>query len=821
MVLKKCNINIAKENFKRFIVILFVFTFLNAQESDPGINFEGKEFSQLKYTWKAQWITHPTASTLDYGVFYFRREFNIELKPKKFKIYVSADNRYRLFVNGIDVAFGPSIGDLEHYRYETIDIAKYLMEGNNIIAAEVVNFGEFRRGAQQTFMTAFILQSDKENDIAINTGDKKWKVTKNNAYNYIPFNSDSLRGYYVAGPGEIVDINKYPHGWEKIKFDDSLWQTPRLAMGDAVGRGFLYGSTWYLVPRTIPFMESKEKRFDKIVRTSNCKKKQSFLQGKGKIRIPKNTKSSILVDNKVHTVGYPELFFSKGKDSKIKITYSEALVFNEAYTKEYVSGNLVFKDVKGNRDITEGKKIFGIYDIIYPDGLVNRLFRPLWMKTFRYIQIDVETGNEELILNDFKYEFSAYPFHEIASFQSDNKLLSKIWEVAWRTVRNGAGEMYQDSPYYEQLQYIGDTRLEALTSIYVSGDDRLMRKAIKVFDDSRMPSGLTQSRYPSYINQVIPPYSLFWISMLHDYYMYRNDPEFIKQFLPGMRTVLQWFEDKIDSQYMLTNLNWWNFTDWVSQFPNGIPPGADDGYSANISLQLVYAMDKAVELFEYFDWNYDAEKYSKLSQKIKMAVKTNSFSESRGLFAETPDQKIFSQHTNIMAILSDAIDKKNQKEIMTKIINDKDVIKTSIYFKFYFFRALQKVGMGNEYFNQLTPWKNMIDQGLTTFAETDINPRSDCHAWSATPCFDMLHLVAGIYPTKSGFEEIMIKPNFGSLKKINAQMPHPNGIIKVDLKRIGDKINGNITLPENLSGKFIWNNMEIKLESGVQKVVME
>ena len=57
--------------------------------------------------------------------------------------------------------------------------------------------------------------------------------------------------------------------------------------------------------------------------------------------------------------------------------------------------------------------------------------------------------------------------------------------TAWLTIRNSSEEDYFD-PYYEQLQYIGDTRIEALISIYVSGDDRLMRKAIRQFDDSRI-----------------------------------------------------------------------------------------------------------------------------------------------------------------------------------------------------------------------------------------------------------------------------------------------------------------------------------------------
>jgi alpha-L-rhamnosidase len=70
-------------------------------------------------------------------------------------------------------------------------------------------------------------------------------------------------------------------------------------------------------------------------------------------------------------------------------------------------------------------------------------------------------------------------------------------------------------------------------SYYVSGDDRLAKNAIEQFHQSITYDGLTYSRYPSELPQFIPNYSLVWVTMVHDYFMYRNDPEFVKTFLPG------------------------------------------------------------------------------------------------------------------------------------------------------------------------------------------------------------------------------------------------------------------------------------------------
>ena len=792
----------------------------SAQESNVLQNADGKNFSKLKHTWAAKWITHPTESTLDYGVFFFRRTFTLENKPEKYLIYVSAYNRYRLYVNGQKASSGPARGYLLHWRYETVDIAPYLQKGENIIAAEVVNFGEYRHGEQHTNQTAFILQSDSTNKTIINTGDPYWKVTKNHAYSFIPITSDSVGGYYAAGPCDRIHGTEYPWGWKELSFDDSRWLHPKTARTEAaVGRNFLFGSAWFLVPRNIPPMEEKVVRIPGIIRSEGIPADNGFLTGDKGLVVPPNTRASLLLDQSHLTMGFPELVTNGGKGSKIKITYAEALFERVAPDNLQTSDHFNAELRKGNRNEFEGKEIMGYYDLIYPEGGNNRLYTTLWYRTFRFVQLDIETAGEALSLDDFYSIFWAYPFEENGSFESDDPLLSDIWDVAWRTQRLNSTETFADCPYYEQLQYIGDTRIQALITYCVSGDDRLARNAIEQFDHSRIPEGLTLSRYPSYIFQVIPTYSLLWIAMIHDYYMFRDDMDFISQFRPGIISVMEWFEKRIDETGLLGNLEWWNFTDWAPEFRNGVPPGAEYGYSANISLQYVYALKFSAELFDAMDEEELAGKYTEMAENMIAAVNMQCYDESRGLFAETPEKKVFSQHTNIFAILTDAIPENEQQGLMRKILDEEDLIQCTVYFRFYLFRALQKVGMADAYLDHLGPWKIMLDLGLTTFAEREFDMRSDCHAWSASPCFDLLHTVAGIQPAEPGFKSVLIEPSPGELKYIKAEMPHPSGIIKMDIKRVGASgITGNIELPDGLTGTFIWGENQLKLTGGKQNI---
>ena len=179
---------------------------------------------------------------------------------------------------------------------------------------------------------------------------------------------------------------------------------------------------------------------------------------------------------------------------------------------------------------------------------------------------------EERRLDGLQAWFTAYPFEFKATLAGDIPQLDELWTTGWRTARLCAHETYIDAPYWEQLQYVGDTRIQALISYVMTGDGRLARQAIKALDDSRTPEGLTQSRYPSAVPQFIPPFSLLWVSMLHDYWMYVDDEVLVKETLPHTRTVLDWFAGHQRPDGLLGRMRWWEFADWTATYRFGVPP---------------------------------------------------------------------------------------------------------------------------------------------------------------------------------------------------------------------------------------------------------
>jgi hypothetical protein len=347
-----------------------------------------------------------------------------------------------------------------------------------------------------------------------------------------------------------------------------------------------------------------------------------------------------------------------------------------------------------------------------------------------------------------------------------------------------------------------------------------MRNAIEQIDQSRIPEGLTMSRYPSELPQFIPPFSLLWVSIVHDYWMYRRDDAFIQQFLPGISQVLGWFERRVNKDSMIEILPYWNFVDHSYPVEKIVEEGSKS-LAAN-GLSFAYSLRQAAQLFAHYGKTHEAMQYNQLADKLTKAAYEQCYDGQKKLIADTPDKKSFSQQVNILAVLTDAIEPSMQADVVQRVVKDTSLIQSTIYFQFYHFQAMKKAGLSDLYLANLQPWRNMVKDGLTTFAETEKNTRSDCHAWSASPNYDLLATVCGIEPASPGFKTVKITPGLGNLTFVKSRMPHPDGEIILDLKRTGKNgISGNVSLPASLKGKFVWHGKEIDLKGGNQKINVE
>jgi len=788
--MKKCYIVLA---ILVYFSIEIDFLFAQSETNKPFVSLP----SQLDNPFFAEWIK--PSRDADAGVFYFRKSFTLNSKTSDFLIHISADNKYKLYVNDSLIARGPAVGDLQAWNYESINLAPFLHIGKNIIAVQVVNMGKVKAARQISQTTALIIQGNSLTEKIINT-DKSWKVVKDSGYFFMKMKSELVGGGYIAGGTDSIISNKLFQNWTGVQYNDSSWKHPiELGKGNHFGLNTWLGTPWFLKKSDLPPLQQEKQRFAHLLSAKGVYVDKNIENGKFQTLIPANSHVELLLDNEVLTIGYPRLYVSGGKNSKIKIQYQEAM-FDSL-------GN------KTNRNLWQNRIMKGYYDVFIPDG-DSRLFEPTSTRTFRYIKLSIDTEDEALKINDFYNIFTAYPFQLTASFSSNNKLLSDIWNTSWRTSRLCASDTYMDCPYYEQLQYIGDTRLQALTSLYMTNDDKLVRNAIQQFYNSMQPMGLTRSSYPCGGVQIIPPFSLIYINMINDFYKLRNDSDFVKQFVPGMKFILEWFISKIDKNGMLGPLPYWNFVDGGTQFINGSPPGISEGGSAQMTILLAHTIDNAVEIFEHYGLSCDVVRYKTISESLKENTLRLCFDDKKQLIAETPFKELFSQHTNSMAILSDMFDSKLTKSIAGKIISDTSLVQTTMYFDFYVFQALKKAELGGEIIPLMNKWKFFLDNGFTTFPEHGIESRSDCHAWSAHPMFDFMNIICGISSLSAGFKTVEIRPQPGSLKSFESTFQHPMGEIKMSMKKTNTKTLFKVDFPQSLEGIFIFDNKKYSINQG-------
>jgi alpha-L-rhamnosidase len=762
----------------------------------------------LEHVWPAQWIDVPGTSPQDYGVYHFRRTFDLTEAPARFVVHVSGDNRYELYVNGTLVSWGPARADLYHWRYETVDVASQLHAGRNSFAAVVWNDGPGRAVAQVSNQTGFLLQADNAASIDSNA---EWKCLRDEAYSAQPPAPGDVTEYYVAPPNERVDARRYPWGWQDTGYNDSGWPNARVLSAAAPRDAQDAPNRWMLVPRPIPLEERTPQRIPKVRLAEGVNTPAGFPQGPAALTIPEHQHVRLLLDQTYLTTAWPEITVSSGSGSSVTLRYAEAL-YGKGWTK-------------GNRNQIEGRQFHGPADTYIADGGPHRVWRPLFWRTWRYVRLEIETADEPLTIEDVRGIYTGYPFEQRASFHAEGSSLEdgeiqRILAAGWRTARLCAHETYMDCPFYEQLQYGGDARVQMLVSLYMTGDARLMKNGIELLDDSRTSEGATYSRAPSRLQQYIPPFSLWWVGMVHDYWMYVDDPEFVRRMLPGVRAVLSFFANYQKPNGSLRKLPWWNYADWVNSWKSGVPPASADGSSSSVlDLQLLLAYYWSADLEGALGEKWFADRDSAKAAVLKSTILLQDWDAGKGLFADQPEHLSYSQQANTLALLAHIVPPPQARAIAGKMLADGFLTQSSIYFRAYTNGVLREAGLGDRYLEMLGPWRHMLADGLTTWSEIEgDSTRSDCHAWGASPNYEFLRTVAGIEPAAAGFRRVRVAPNMNNLERITAAMPHPKGEIRVDLRRRAGRLAGEIDLPPRTPGEFHWHEWSQELTPGENRI---
>ncbi|MFK7933140.1 MAG: hypothetical protein AB8G22_06495, partial [Saprospiraceae bacterium] len=748
------------QKFLTTFVLIFTTCFASAQTE---LNYPTVKYGVEHI--KASWVSHPAVQGGADQVVLFRNTFDVKDNSADFIINISADNHYFLYVNGKLLTHGPQLSDLKHWKYETLNLKSYLKKGKNVVAVKVINFGKRRFLGFQSLYTSLLVNGVTENAQILATTGKSdgWKCSLDESYRAIEINwrgqgeKSIVGGFYANNPTDFVDMNDYQTGWQMLDFDDSEWQRNQFyesgsSMGGAIG--------YLLEPRNLPLLSWETETIEKIVRSTNI---ESTNFPSGDVQIPSNTKATLLIDQKVVTNGFPELIFSQGKDAIIKIKYAENLFGSN--------------QEKGDRSNLQNKTLLGYFDHLISNGKTSQQFIPNWMRTFRFVEFEITTKDEPLTLNLFVNHKTRTTIPSVAQFSSDNETYNQIFDICKRTVDICTQDYFLSDAYYETMQYVGDTKIQALIWQALSGNLDHTKNAIRQFHHSRDAEGNILGAYPLRSTFIYPTYSLVWVDMVADYYRLTEDQTFIHEYKNGIIHTLGGFEKNMNDLNLVNKTPYRYFVDWYTGPNNGGGTATNNGgqNSAVVSLHYVHALMNASQLFSAIGDEHTAQAYTKRALEIKKAVYNQCFDAEKQLFAERPDKSVYDQHTNIMAILTDAIDEEQQKELLIKLLNDQTLLQATYYYRYYLFAAIQKVNAPELFALAQKPWEEMITNNMTTtlerFESKEKPTRSEVHPWSASPAYFYFNYLAGIQSTKNNFEEIRIAPAFGELQTMEGMLP--------------------------------------------------
>lgn len=803
-------------------------------ENDPYTNwFQEKNPCKIPVHWPCKWVGIPKTENLPF-VSAYRCFFAIN-ESNNIRLHISADERYELFIDGKKVGRGSERGDKNNWFFETYDIS--IEPGNHVMVARVWSFGCFKPDAQFSIVPSFICSPDKKEHIKIlGTGIAKWEVKKLNGYDW---NDCGESHVITTGNKLIVDGNEFPWGFEKGEGVD--WQ-PAISVENGYSAGqmyFILNSEHHLLkPAMLPAMYEQEingiqvKFAEKVLLEkmnstpilfkNNDKQLSSdihrLLYGK-EIRIEPDTSFRAIIDLNEYYCVYPSITVSCGKDSVIKINWAETLFDDKK------------EDLKSNRNEIENKYFRGYYDTFIADGGLMRKFDTLWWQAGRYIEISVKTKNEPLTINQLKLVETRYPLECVSVFSCDENRLMELVPISIRTLQMCSHETLLDCPFYEQVMYAGDSRVQNLAMYAWTNGKLLAQKAIHMFEASSInPTGFIEGAYPSNNHQVIPSWCLWWIGMVFDYALWNDDKAFVEKMMPTVRKQLELFWMHKNTDGLIKTPGGWNLIDWANNINNqpyedewshGEPFDGGTGISALINLQFILILTYVSSLENYLCEYELAERTDRLTKELMSKIIDYFWDDEKGMFADDLQKKYFSEHSQVLAVLTGLLDKEKTLNVSNALRNKQNSIKfkTSVFFSHYLFEAYNIMNCIDLLLNRLAPWLALMEDGLKTIPEvlSDIT-RSDCHAWSTHPIYHYLTTIVGIRPTEMGFKSVQIKPQLGVLNTAEGSVTTPYGIISVKLEKKIDGMYASIQLPDEMQGIFVYNNHEISLTPGFQKI---
>lgn len=608
----------------------------------------------------------------------YRKIFKLS-KFGKAVLRISADDHYKLYLNGKYITEGPTPGYPCAYFYNEIDVTDFLIDGDNLIAVHCYYQGQINRAWVSGDLRQMLwceLYVDGERAIV---SDESFKCKYHTGYTEC-----GILGYETVY-NECYDAGSADVGFWLPDFDDSGYTNAREHKNP----------DWTLIPQPIKMLELYDMYPERT----------EYIDGG--VRLTFSTEAVGVI-----------AFTAKGnRADKVVIRYAEELNGD---------GSIRF-DMRCNCKCEQIMILSGGSDE----------FMEYDYKAFRYVEILYPGG---VSISDARMKVRHYPYTQRRIYLTDDIKLRKILDLCQNTIKYSTQDKFSDCPIREKGTYLGDLIVSGRAHAILTGDFTMLKHAIRGFNESAFICDSMMAVSRSSLIQQIADYSLVLPALINWIYRENGDLEFVKECEPYMTRMFDYYKRYERTDGLVEGVLEWNMVDWPSNLRDGYdyPLTRPVGSGVhNVINALWYGTKLAMtEMYSYLGKKRDFE-----AEKTKISYINSFFNNSTGLYTDSPDSYHTAVHSSVFALLFGiGTDIPEIKAALVEHIRNKRLTSMGVYTAYFALSALKLAGEDKLCYELATDdgaWLNMLADGATMTLEAWGKDQkwntSFCHPWAVAP----------------------------------------------------------------------------------------
>ncbi len=608
----------------------------------------------------------------------FRKKVVLE-KASKAILKITADDYFKLYINGVYVTQGPPPSYPDHYYFMEIDVTPFLKEGVNTFAVHNYYQGLINRvWVSGDLRSMFWCELYLDGKVAL-VSDESWLTATHTGYS-----SCGIIGYETAF-AERYDSSAKEVGFEKELFDDSQWQPASI-----------YKQTDYILQKS------------PIQPLSVYLKKPIYTERKGEV---------LFVDFGQEMVGYLRAKAKGKQGDKILLRFGEEL---------NPDGSVRF-DMRCNCRYEEEWILSGKEDVLDQFDY----------KAFRYCEIMMPEGAS---VRDVEMQVRHYPYEKKAVYETDNEQLRKVLQLCENTIKYGTQEVFVDCPTREKGQYLGDVCVSGRAQCVLTGDTTLIKKAIIDFCGSAFICKGVMAVSTSSFMQEIADYSLLLPALVLWVYKRDNDKDFLRLTFPYITGVYEYFMQYSQEDGLIEGVKEkWNLVDWPDNLRDGynFPLTKPIGYGKHNVLNAFWIgfLKAYQDICEIL-----GEAVNIAIDNVEKSFINAFYNKETGLYCDSTQKTHSAVHSNVLPLLFDIGMSETKERKIVEYICQKKLTSMGVYMAYFTLAALMKHGEREKAELLATDkgaWLNMLEEGATTtFEAWGKNQKwntSLFHPWATAP----------------------------------------------------------------------------------------